>query len=44
MTRGEGIVVYCSKGNVMFRVFWKVFSGDTSKHRKYALLYDDLCM
>ena len=25
-------------------IFWKIFSLDTSKHRKYTLLYDDLCM
>ena len=26
------------------KMFWKIFKLDTSKHRQYTLLYDDLCM
>ena len=26
------------------KIFWTVFKLDTSKHRQYTLLYDDLCM
>ena len=30
--------------NKFKKIFWKIFSLDTSKHRQYTLLYDDLCM